>query len=184
MRRLYSAWLLYILAFGFFISGAYSVTAQTAIIERLPPLCVKELESKVDFLKNQGSFDNIFNLSKNLPFIPAECASDDGSKDPKNKASATTALPVKYFPFILLRVYRFLISLAFYLFGLGMLVLGVTIQVGVFNGNYDFEKKIRSYLSRSITGIATVLFAYYIVAMVLWIFNVDSILNEGIITGG
>jgi hypothetical protein len=182
MRRLFSAWLLCILAFGFIISGAYTVSAQTEIYKRLPQKCSDELATKVDFLKNKGSFDNIFNLSKNLPFVPAPCALDDPSADPKNTAQATTAIPVKYFPFVIIRVYRFLISLAFYLFGLGLLVLGVTIQVGVFNGNYDFERKIRSYLSRAIVGIATVLFAYYIVAIILWIFNVDSVLNEAILT--
>jgi hypothetical protein len=183
MRRLFSAWLLCILAFGLVLTGAYSVSAQKVLEDRLNPDCATALSTVKKPLENQGKFVNIFDISANLPFTPSECAKDLASKDEKDKygAQGTTAIPVKYFPFVLLRVYKFMVSLAFYLFGLGLLVLGITIQVGVFNGNYDFERKIRTYFSRSITGLATVLFAYYVVAIILWIFNVDDILQAAII---
>jgi hypothetical protein len=184
MRRLFSAWLLCILAFGLVLTGAYSVSAQKVLEDRLTPACVTALAVVNDPLKNQGKFNNIFDIGANLPFTPAACALDQASKDDKDKygKQGTSAIPVKYFPFVLIRVYKFMVSLAFYLFGLGLLVLGVTIQVGVFNGNYDFERKIRTYFSKSITGLATVLFAYYVVAIILWIFNVDDILSAEIIT--
>jgi hypothetical protein len=179
MRRLFSAWLLCILAFGLVLTGAYSVSAQKVLESRLEPKCVQDLLAIGAPLDNKGNYLNIFDISSNLPFTPSSCAKDKAGTDPKDKytsTAGTSAIPVQYFPFILIRVYKFMISLAFYLFGLGLLVLGVTIQVGVFNGNYDFERKIRTYFSRSITGLATVLFAYYAVAIILWIFNVDNVI--------
>jgi hypothetical protein len=188
MRKKILAFLLCILAFGLILTGAYDVSAQNVLDTRLTDACKTELNSGIDFLKNKGNYYNIFDISANLPFTPAECASDNGSTknangvdDKYTKNSGTSALPVKYFPFVLLRVYKFMVSLAFYLFGLGIMVLGILMQAGVFAGNYNFETQIKSYFSRAIRGLVTVLFAYYFVAMLLWLFNADSILNTEII---
>jgi hypothetical protein len=184
MRRLFSAWLLGILVLGFFITSSYTVSAQKVIEARLPEACKKELYEKPDFLKNRGSYSNIFNIQANLPFVPTECGLDNGGLGPDGKTSGkpeTTAIPVKYFPFVLLRVYNFIISLAFYLFGLGLIIIGITIQTGVLASNYDYYTKLKRYLSNAIQGIVIVLFAYYIVYTILWIFNADAILNDAIL---
>ena len=184
MRKALSAWLLCILAFGFILTGAYSVSAQKVLEDRLTDLCSNALKASKSPLENNGFYNNIFNINANLPFTPAECAKDKaptGTADKYNKESGTTAIPVKYFPFVLLRVYKFMVSLAFYLFGLGLIILGVTIQSGVFSGDYNYYIKIKKYFSSGIVGLATVLFAYYIVAIVLWVFNVDQVLGGEII---
>ena len=184
MRKALSALLLCILAFGFILTGAYSVSAQKVLEERLKPECALALKTSKSPLDNDGKYNNIFNINANLPFTPAECAQDKppaGSKDKYNDQPGTTAIPVKYFPYVLIRVYKFMVSLAFYLFGLGLLILGVTIQSGVFSGDYNYYIKIKKYFSSGIVGLATVLFAYYIVATILWIFNVDNVLDAEIL---
>jgi hypothetical protein len=187
MRRLFSAWLLCILAFGLVLTGAYSVSAQEVLDKRLSKPCVEELKAIGKPLENQGKYLNVFDINANLPFTPKECAKDSipdenpTGIDKRYLTSGTSAIPVKYFPFILLRVYKFMVSLAFYLFGLGLIVLGITIQTGVFTNNYSYYTKIKTYFGSAITGLVTVLFAYYIVAIILWIFNVDDILSQEII---
>ncbi len=187
MKRKYLAWLMCFLAFSLILTGTYEVSAQKVLEDRITQSCADALYKKPAFLENGGEFASqlggIFNIQAQLPFVPASCAKDKAG-DPKDKYAAksgTTALPVKYFPFVLLRVYRFMISLAFYMFGLGLIVTGVLIQAGVFSSNFDYFRKIKQYLNNSIVGISTVLFAYYFVYILLWIFNASELLDQNII---
>lgn len=144
--------------------------AQKVIEEKLADACKTALAKTVNLF---GSLGDLVNPQANLPFVPVECAKDKDGK--------TTAIPIKHLPFVILRVYKFLISLALYLFGFGIVVLGIIIQTDVFGGNVDYTRRIKNYFSSSFTGLLYVLFAYFIVLTILNIFNMESLLTEQII---
>ncbi len=169
MKKLISALLLGLLLVGGLSFGS-EVYAQKVIEEKLTPACKTALNSKISLF---SSLSGLINPSANLPFVPAQCAVD--------KDGRTTAIPVQYFPFVLLNVYKFMISLSLYMFTLGIIAMGVIIQFNVLQANYNYQAEIKKRFSQGIKGFFTVLFAYFIVYIVLWIFNADKILSTPIV---
>lgn len=147
-----------------------TVYAQKSIEETLSGECKSALNRRISLF---SSLNDLVNPGSNLPFVPAPCG--------KNTKGETSAIPVTYFPFVLLNVYKFLISLALYLFTLGIIVNGIAMQADVFQGNIEYAGKIKKYFSTAISGLLTVLFAYFIVYIILWVFNADKILSTPII---
>jgi hypothetical protein len=170
MFRLLSIFSISVLLLGLAISTPIEVSAQKVIEAQLSPNCVTALSSKITLFT---SLIDLINPQANLPFTPTVCA--------VNTKGQTTAIPVKYLPFVLLRVYKFIISLALYGFGFSMVILGVMMQAEILQGDLNYWSKIQKGFSRSITGLFTVLFAYYIVQIILFIFNIENILTEVII---
>jgi hypothetical protein len=171
MRRIFSKLILSILVFILVFGTISPVYAQKVIEEKMTAGCKSKIGAQVNLF---GSFNDIVNPQANLPFVPKECGTDVEGK--------TTAIPVKYFTYVILRVYKFLISLSFYLFALALITLGVTIQYSSINGDYNYISKTKAQFRNAFTGLVMVLFAYYIVYFILWIFNVDQfILNTKLI---
>jgi hypothetical protein len=184
MRSKISALILCFVSLFIGLSCTIMVDAQTGLDARVDPVCKQKLLTKTNLLDNGGDFLGIFNIQANLPFLPEECGKDVGGIDPYTKqqtVKSTTAIPVKYFPYVLYRVYRFIISLGFYLFGLGLVTTGVLIQTSAFSGDTAYQLKLKTYIRKGVTGIFTILFAYYVVFIILWIFNADSLLTETIL---
>lgn len=171
MKRLISVLFLQIAIVALLTLIPVNVNAQKVIEDTISPACASALSAPLSLF---GSLTDLINPSANLPFTPASC-----SKDKDNKY--TTALPVKYLPFVLLRVYKAMISFAVYLFGLSIIILGVMIQLEILQGDVTYWSKIKKAFSSSITGLLTVLFAYYVVQIILYIFNIESVLSEAII---
>jgi hypothetical protein len=170
MKRLLSMLFLQIAVVALLTLVPVNVNAQKVIEDTITPACASALSAPLSLF---GSLTDLVNPSANLPFTPAACG--------KDKGGYTTALPVKYLPFVLLRVYKAMISFAVYLFGLSIIILGVMIQLEILQGDVTYWAKIRKAFSSSITGLLTVLFAYYVVQIILYIFNIESVLSEGII---
>jgi hypothetical protein len=169
MKKLLSVLLLGIILIGGLSFGT-QVQAQKVIEDSLRPECKSALNSKISLF---SSLSGLINPGANLPFVPSACGTD--------KDGRTTAIPVAYFPFVLLNVYKFMISIGLYLFTLGIIILGVIIQFNVFSSNYNYQAEIRKRLKQGITGFLTILFAYFIVYLVLWVFNADKILSTPIV---
>jgi hypothetical protein len=171
MKRIISLLILSFVTLTIVLTSGIIVQAQNDIESQLTGPCKSALGAKINLF---GSITDLINPQSSLPFTPKECGKDISGK--------STAIPVKYFPLVLLRVYKFLISLSLYLFAFGLILLGVMIQADIFSGNYDYMRKIRSYFKNAITGLLTTLFAYFIVMTILWIFNIDQrIIGESIL---
>ncbi|MGL4759665.1 MAG: hypothetical protein ACRCXZ_10120 [Patescibacteria group bacterium] len=166
MKRLFIACLSVAIIFISFLSIYSIVEAQKSIEAVLTGVCKTKLNEQITIF---GSLKDLINPAANLPFVPAECGTDT--------KGGTSAIPVSYLPLVLLKVYKFIIGIAAYLFLLGLLITGVLIQLRVMSGNVAYERQLNQYFGNAITGLFWVLGAYFVVYIILWIFNADKILT-------
>jgi hypothetical protein len=118
------------------------------------------------------SFEDIVNPQRNLPFLPDVCTVD------ANKGA--NALEIKYLGLAFIRIYKFMISFAFYGFGLSLAINGVLYQFNLIQGNADAFGAFKKNITKSVIGVITVLLAYFIIQMILWIFNLQSLTSQTI----
>jgi hypothetical protein len=125
------------------------------------------------------SFMDIVNPQSSLPFLPDVCTVGDtsGNVTPTSKPNA---LNIKFLGLAVIRIYKFIVSFAFYGFGLSLMINAVLYQFNLIQGNGDAYGAFRTNVNRSVVGIIIVLLAYLIVQTILWIFNLQGLLQQKI----
>jgi hypothetical protein len=167
-----SLYIFFIIGVSCSISFAQNPDSGSIVVKSPSPACVASFNSETGN-GNTGALivvQDIINPQRLLPFLPESCTVGADGK--------VVSLHLGYLSYALIRITKFLISFAFYGFGLNIMISGFMYQTNVLQGDSAAIGKLQKNIANSAKGVIIVILAFFFVQTILYIFNLQGLLTE------
>jgi hypothetical protein len=119
------------------------------------------------------NFLEVVNPQSLFPIIPAVCTTrSDGSAN---------SLSLGFLTYSIIKLYKIIIAFGFYLFTIYIMANGVMYQVWSMQGDSTAQGKVIKNIKNGVMGILYILLAFFVIQIILWLFNITNILDVKIL---